>query len=497
MLIWLLVLLLVAIFGVLGYYKGAVRMLFPLVGLFVGLLLALPLSPLVRPLVPMMGMENPLWSYLLPPLIVFFVVTAVFIGVGFFGHAKVSLFFKYRSDDLGRMSWERLNQRLGVCMGLVAAAVYTTLISVVVYVFGYLTVQVTPDGETSAVRYLNQARADLRSSGLDKLAAVFDPAPRWYYKAADVLGLLYHNQPLHTRLASYPPFIALSESPDLQGFASDTEFITLLAGQPSFQELVNHPNIQSMLANPSLLAQFKSIDLVDLEGFLHTGVSEKYQDPPILGRWEVDPYLTFLTEKKRNLDMTAADVRLLRFRMEYIRGFKLYVMPDQTVRLKGPDITGLMAKLDEIEKAVRGGRRARPPVQVITPSPATGPQPGASSDTQRLMADRYGISRGVPTAPTQPQAQFGVPQAPAAAAPPAAPPTADELAAQIGRQEIITLAEGRWTDEAGRMTIEFRPTRNIPQFLVTRRTPGGVYASVREERLHLTDRSQTIVMAPF
>jgi hypothetical protein len=196
--------------------------------------------------------------------------------------------------------------------------------------------------------------------------------------------------------------------------------------------------------------------------------------------------------------MTAADVRLLRFQMEYIKGFKLYVMPDQTVKLKGPDITGLMTKLDEIEKSVRGGRRTRPPVQVIVP-PTTSPQSSATSpETSRLMADRYGISRGVPTAPTQPQPQaqqqLVTPQATPAPPP---PPTADELAAQIAGQQIVTLAEGRWKDEAGRMTIQLRPSKVIPQFLVTRPTPDGIYASVREDRLYLTDRTQTIVMAPF
>jgi hypothetical protein len=158
-----------------------------------------------------------------------------------------------------------------------------------------------------------------------------------------------------------------------------------------------------------------------------------------------------------------------------------------------------MARLDEIEKAVRGGRRTRPPVQVITPPPTTAsPQAGVSAESQRLMTERYGI-RGVPTSPAQPQQQVVVPQpvTPQAAPPPPPPPTTEELAAQIGRQQIVTLAEGRWKDDAGRLTIEFRPSRNIPQFLVTRSTPGGVYASVREERLYLTDKNQTIVMAPF
>ena len=71
MLIWLTVLVLVLLFAALGYLKGAIRMIFPVVGLFVGVWLALPLAPLVRPLVPMVGLVNPIWSILLPPVIVF------------------------------------------------------------------------------------------------------------------------------------------------------------------------------------------------------------------------------------------------------------------------------------------------------------------------------------------------------------------------------------------------------------------------------------------
>lgn len=497
MLIWLLTFLLFALFATLGYFKGAIRMIFPLLGLFLGITLALPLAPVVEPLIPKLGLTNPIWSYLLPPVVVFLLIEIVFVVVGFFGHAKVNLFYKYRTDDTHRMSWERLNQRLGVCMGVLAGTVYTILIGVLVYVLGYLTVQVTPDGESSAVKYLNQAKSDLHSSGLDRFAAAFDPAPEWYYKASDILGLLYHNPALHTRLASYPPFISLSESPDFEEFAADTEFLGMLATQPDAATLLNNPRIQTILGSHTLLEKLASIDLDDLGTFLRTDVSEKYQDPPILGRWEVDPYLTFLMEKKRNLDMTAADVRLLRFQREYIQGFKLYVMPDNRVKLKGPDVSRLVGRLEEIEKAVRGGRRTRPPVVYVTPTSTTA-QPGTtgiSAESERLMQDRYGVSARAPQPTPPPQILQVQPQAPTQVAPP--PPTTDELAAEIAQLEIVTLAEGTWSEEGGRSIIQLNPKREMSQFLVTRRIPEGIYASVREDRLYLTAQKQTMVMAPF
>jgi uncharacterized membrane protein required for colicin V production len=498
MLIWLLTLFLFALFATLGYFKGAIRMIFPLLGLFLGIVLALPLAPVVQPLIPKVGLENPIWSYLLPPVVVFLLIEIIFVGVGFFGHAKVNLFYKYSTDDTHRMSWQRLNQRLGVCMGLLAGTVYTILIGVVVYVLGYLTVQVTPDGETSAVKYLNQAKADLNTSGLDRFAAAFDPAPDWYYEASDILGLLYHNPALHTRLASYPPFISLSESPDFQEFAADTEFLGMLATQPSAATLLEDPKIQTILGSRVLLERLATIDLEDLGQFLRTGVTEKFQDPPILGRWEVDPYLTFLMEKKRNLDMTAADVRLLRFQREFIRGFKLYVMPDKQVKLKGPDVSRLVGRLVEIEKAVRGGRRSRPPVVYVNPTPSPTAQPrasGVSSESERLMQDRYGVSPRAPQAAPAQQFIQVQPQAQTQTLP--APPTTDELAAEIAQLEVVTLAEGTWSEDTGRVMIKLRPRKEMPQFLVTRRIPEGVYASVREERLYLTDKRQTMVMAPF
>src|SRR2546422_1728491 len=169
MTIWIMAVLLFALFGALGYAKGAIRMVFPLMGLALGTFLAVPLGPLVKPVVPLVGLKNPIWSILLPPVIVFFLIAFIFIVIGFIAHWKVNLYYKYRTDDYHRLAWERLNKRLGVCIGLAAGGAYTLLLGLVIYILGYLTVQVAAgDNDTAVLRYLNKARADLRATGLEK-----------------------------------------------------------------------------------------------------------------------------------------------------------------------------------------------------------------------------------------------------------------------------------------------------------------------------------------
>ena len=57
MLIWLIAALLFVGFGALGYAKGAIRMIFPLAGLVLGAMLAVPLGPMVKPVVPLVGLK--------------------------------------------------------------------------------------------------------------------------------------------------------------------------------------------------------------------------------------------------------------------------------------------------------------------------------------------------------------------------------------------------------------------------------------------------------
>src|SRR5439155_20074578 len=189
MIIWILALLLFALVGALGYYQGAVRLLVSLVGLLCGALLAFPLVRARRFIVPLVGIKSTFWAWALPPLINFLVIYLIGIAIAFFVHRKVELYYKYRAEDVNRLRWERLNEKLGLGAGFVMGAVWLVLIGLGVYIAGYPTVQLSADDNASGVfRFLNMARRDLHSSGLDKTVARFDPMPPKYYEASDILG---------------------------------------------------------------------------------------------------------------------------------------------------------------------------------------------------------------------------------------------------------------------------------------------------------------------
>ena len=489
MLIWLTVLVLMLLFAALGYLKGAIRMIFPLVGLFVGVWLALPLAPLVRPLVPMVGLANPIWSILLPPVIVFFLVGLLLVAVGFAVHWKLNLYFKYRTDEYQYQRWLRLNQRAGVSMGLVAGVVYSLLIGVVVYSLGYLTVQVSAgDSDPAAVRYLNQARNDLNSSGLESAVASLAPVPEVYYSAADVMGLLYHNPLLHTRLATYPPFLALAERPELQDIAKDSAYQNMLATQASVSQILQDPKTQGLITNEGLLAELKQIDLKDLYHYLQTGESELFGDRPILGRWEVDPFASMLQEKRRRVTLTVGDMLKLREQMKLLGGMRLIVTPDNVVRLKGPDVSALMARLEEVGVQ---RRRTVPVVRVpvATADPAGGSSTSAAEDAR--FAERYG--RRPSTAPTPAAQAPAVVRAPTVATPTPLSPQAIEE--EMARSPSVLLAEGTWREDRGRYEITLRP-QNEFYFFEGRQAP-ELQGTIRDGSLYLTKERKSLVLERF
>jgi len=496
MLIWVMAVFLFVLFGVLGYLKGAIRTLFPLIGLLIGVYLAVPLGPLIRPLVPLVGLANPIWSWLLPPVIVFFLIAIVFVAVGFVVHRQVSLYYKYRADDHQRLSWERLNQRLGLSFGLVAGAGYTVLLGVVIYVFGYFTVQVSAgDTDPALLRYLNKAREDLRSSGLEKTVTALDPAPEKWYLAADVIGLFYNNKLLDSRLAAYPPFLALGERPEFQDVVNDADYQNLLKSQASLSQILGNAKTQTILGNPEILQQLEQIDLKDLYDYLKTGESAKYQDQPILGRWEVDGYLTLLQQKRRKTGMTSAEVRRIRQEVEMSKGFKLILAPDNTAKLKGPDVNQFIKQLADTARAA-AEEAANRAAATQAASPASPVAPSGTSAMSQQMASRYG--RGVPGGPTPAPAPTPVPvavAAPTAAAPPPAPPLA-VIAAELAKLPVVTLAEGTWKEEGGKYVISLRAQNDLSQFVGTKKS-STVQAAVRDSRLYLTEGNQNMVMARY
>src|SRR5882724_6505204 len=307
MIIWVLAILLFAAFGFVGFSLGAIRLGVSLTGLLLASLLAVPLGHLTSPLLGAVGVKNPVLLWVLGPFLVFVVIVILANVLGLMVHQKVEVYYKYKAGDLRMSLWQRLNARLGLGLGLANAAVYLILISWVIYSFSYWTSQMaTGEGVAFSVRMLNNAGQAVQNSGMARVAAAIDHMPESYYEAADMLGLIYHNDLLEGRLSQYPAFLAMGELAEFQDIANDKDFTELRQRQPPIAEIMGHPKAQAILNNPALLREIWGIvspNLSDLQDFLKTGKSAKYDGEAIVGRWDFDVTgsLNYLKRLKPNI----------------------------------------------------------------------------------------------------------------------------------------------------------------------------------------------------
>ncbi len=317
MTIWILVVLLLASLAGLGYRQGAIRVAFSLVGIFVAALLALPLSPLVKPVLKIFGVQSLIWAWALPPVIVFIIINGLFKGGAAPVHRKVDMHFKYKAGDLRLALFERLNARLGLCLGLLNGTAYLVLILMAIYIVGYPTVQLaTSEEDPWTVRLFNRVARDLESTGLARVAKAVDPMPDYYYDAIDLAGLLYQNPSAEARLVRYPTLFKLGERTEFQSLAKDTSFTELRRRQGTpFRELMANPNAAGIIQNPDLLKEVWATvqpDIQDLSGYLLTGTTTKYGSEPILGQWSFDFNSAFNAFRRANPKLSALQIKEMR-----------------------------------------------------------------------------------------------------------------------------------------------------------------------------------------
>jgi uncharacterized membrane protein required for colicin V production len=334
--LWILAIGLLVVFAAIGFAKGAIRMAVSFVGLLIGLAVAIPFGRALRPLMGTVGVENPGWVAVVPPIIAFVLVYLIAMGLSFFIHHKIYLRYKYKHDDVDRIRWENMNRHVGAGLGLVTGAVLLLAISGLIYAAGYLTVQLSAEGNNPAwVNFINGARKDMADSGFDKAAARFQPAPKIYYEAADVLGMIYHNPLLQNRLANYPYFLSLGEKPEFQEMANDKEFNDLIFGKAPVTAIIDHQRTQWMLGNTELLEYLKGTDVQDLKEYLRTGKSPKYEVDEIIGVWQLDKDAVVTHLRKSNPDIKARELRTLKAAFAAMPSVALLALPDKKVIVKG------------------------------------------------------------------------------------------------------------------------------------------------------------------
>ena len=339
MTIWLLTFLLLACLVAAGWRQGAIRAGISFFGIILSALLAVPLGKLVAPLLKILGVSNPLLLWALPPFIAFVVVLALIKVGAFMVHQKVDVYYKYKAGDLRLSLFERLNHRLGACVGLLNGVVYLVLISWVVYALSYWTVQMASgENDPRTQRLVSQLGRDLQSTGFAKAARAVDSLSPAFYDTADLAGLLYQNPMCEARLMRYPGFLSLGEREELQALGQDAQFSAMRMRQASLREVMDYPQARTILNNPDLLRSIWSTvqpDMKDLNAFLETGKSTKYDGERILGRWNFDANGTVLLYRRARPNVAGGEVARLRAWInEKFPKSSIVAAPDHMVALK-------------------------------------------------------------------------------------------------------------------------------------------------------------------
>lgn len=454
MLIWILAIVLVALLAFAGFLQGAIRTAICLVGVAAGLLFARPFGRVLEGIVPFIGFKNPVWPPFVAPVIAFVIVALFFLGLAALVHFVIAKHYKNKTDEYTFGRWDRLNRRCGAALGAALGAIYLLLLGVVIYVPGYAAVQVvSTDDAPAAAKLVRTLRNDMEATGLARLAARFDPAPPAYYDAADIAGLVYHNPTLHSRLASYPPFLGLAERQEFKDLAADAEANNLVQSGAPIAQVLGNPKISAIANNPEIVGALTALDLADLKQYLETGESPKYRDEVILGRWRLNVRRSINEMKNTPADaMPQAEFNLIRKAMTlYLAEMTMGFTTDNKVILK------VQAKDEALLQRTLSGA-APPPTAAAPATPAPGggltarglaaraiPQPDQAAGMSPELQRRYGLA-GRPGAAAQP-APEAAPGAVAVRRPAKAPTTT--------LTPLMSPGEGVWSREGDGYVLKF------------------------------------------
>jgi hypothetical protein len=347
MTIWLLAILMLASLAGLGFRQGAIRVGFSFLAILAGALLAVPIGRLLGRLLGVVGVKDPLLVWALGPLVAFILISIAFKVAAAAVHHKVDVHYKYHAGDLRLALWERLNHRVGLCLGLLNGAAYLVLVVFVIYCFSYVTVQVaSSDSDPKWMRLLSTLGHDLHTTGFVKVARSIDSVPVVDYDMADFGALIYRNPLAQARLRSYPAFLTLSELPEFQALGNDKDFTESWQRQDAIMTVLNQPTVAAIRNNPELLKsiwQTVEPDLADLRTYLQTDHSAKYDPIKILGRWQFDVTAAVGALRRAKPNMPSSQMQRIRKDMETAYGkTELVAKPDKSINLKNaPSLTAL------------------------------------------------------------------------------------------------------------------------------------------------------------
>ncbi|HMP82556.1 MAG TPA: CvpA family protein [Verrucomicrobiota bacterium] len=340
MTIWILALVLLASLAGIGYRQGAIRVAFSLIAIPIAAFSAPALAKFVVPALKVLGVSHPLLQWLIAPVIVFIVILSIFKVAGFAVFRKVDVFFRYKAGDLQFALWERLNSRCGLCLALVNGLLYLILACWMIFTLGYWTVQTAPStSDPKLIRLLNRMAWDLQKTGMNKVAAAVDRTLPIRYEMADVAGFVYQNTLIEARIARYPAFLSLGERQEFQSLAKDQSFMDLRLQRAPIRELMKNSQVDQMVRNPEILNlvwDTVAEDIEDLQAFLETGRSAKYDPILILGRWHFTTGSSVAAYRRERPNLPTSEVQKIRRGVyERFAETSLVASPDKKFVIKG------------------------------------------------------------------------------------------------------------------------------------------------------------------
>ena len=389
MTIWVLGVALVLLAAVIGFFFGAIRTAVCLVGAIVAAVFSGTVGGWLAGVVPLVGYTNPIWQFYLPPLVGFVAVSILFSIVAFVVHHLIQRRYKDNTDDYTFARWERLNKRSGIALGGVLGSVWLVLIGIVSYVPGYLTTQLADENEASSgLKLVNALTHGAESTGLNRIVEHYQPASDDHYLASDILGLVYNNPAIHSRLASYPPFLGFAEKPEIAELAKDPEVNSLIQSRAGLSQVLEHARIRAVADNPELVNELLGLDFRDLEGYLRTGISQKYKDEHILGRWRLNVRRSVAEMKiVGTTKLPAVEFNLLR------KALNVY-LEEMTIGFTTDNKAILKVKAKDEQKLLQTVGRASATPAAQAPPPGAIPQQPVADSSADLLRSRYGLTGG-------------------------------------------------------------------------------------------------------
>ena len=316
--IWILAIVVLISTALAGWRLGAIRAAISFVGILIAGLLAVPVGKIFHPLLPHLGASNPLLAWALAPVLGFILVSILFKVAGQPVHNKVAHFYKYQAGELRLALFERINARLGICVGLLNGIAYFILISFFIFNLTYLTTQAAGGAQKSVfIRLVNQLGRDLQFTHLTRTASAVGTLPPEYYQFADLAGFILQQKDPNfgARLVAYPALTSLWERDDFQPLVADATVTNALASGATMGELLNDPTVQAFLENKEQTKLVKDIvqtNLTDLTTYLQTGQSAKYDGEKIIGRWQLNPAVTIAWLRQSRPKIPASEMRAIR-----------------------------------------------------------------------------------------------------------------------------------------------------------------------------------------